>query len=108
VAKGDRRYAPSATARNCTPRVRRGMADDGDQITLTARLHPQDAEAAVLVVEGDAFDQARQDFAIGLATFISAWSILDDHERCGGRGDANLNAACLRPEHAAVYNPSPR
>ena len=30
----------------------RGVADDGYQITLAARLHPQDAEAAVLVVEG--------------------------------------------------------
>ena len=37
---------------------RRGMADDGDQVALAARLHPQDAEAAVLVVEGDALDEA--------------------------------------------------
>jgi hypothetical protein len=41
------------------------MADDGDQITLTARLHPQDAEAAVLVVEGDAFDAAGEVLALG-------------------------------------------
>jgi hypothetical protein len=34
------------------------MADNGDQIAPAARLHPQDAEAAVLVVEGDALDKA--------------------------------------------------
>jgi hypothetical protein len=36
----------------------RRMADDGDQVALAACLHPQDAEPAVLVVEGDAFDEA--------------------------------------------------
>jgi hypothetical protein len=41
------------------------MADDGDQITLTARLHPQDAEAAVLVVEGDALDEAGEILTVG-------------------------------------------
>jgi hypothetical protein len=34
------------------------MADDRDQITLAARLHPQHAEPAVLVVKGDALDEA--------------------------------------------------
>ena len=33
---------------------RRGMADDGDQVALSARLHSQDAKAAVLVVKGNA------------------------------------------------------
>src|SRR5512132_448279 len=36
----------------------RGVSDDGDQVTLAARLHPQDAEAAVLVVESHPLDQA--------------------------------------------------
>ena len=36
---------------------RRGVADDGDQVALAARLHPQHAEAAVVVVEGDALDE---------------------------------------------------
>ena len=44
---------------------RRGMADDGDQIALAARLHPQDTEAAVLVVEGDPLDQAGEVLALG-------------------------------------------
>ena len=34
------------------------MPDDGDQITLAARLHPQHAEAAILVVEGNPLDEA--------------------------------------------------
>jgi hypothetical protein len=33
------------------------VADDRDQIALVARLHPQHAEAALVVVEGDPFDQ---------------------------------------------------
>jgi hypothetical protein len=33
------------------------MADDGDQVALAACLHPQHAEPAVLVVEGDALDE---------------------------------------------------
>ena len=37
---------------------RSGVTDDGDQIALTPRLHPQHAEAAVHVVEGDALDEA--------------------------------------------------
>ena len=41
------------------------MADDGDQIALAARLHPQDAEAAVLVVEGDPLDEAGEVLAFG-------------------------------------------
>ena len=44
---------------------RRGMADDGDQVALAARLHPQDAEPAVLVVEGDALDEAGEVLAVG-------------------------------------------
>jgi hypothetical protein len=34
------------------------MADDGDHITLAARLDLEDAEAGVLVVEGDPLDEA--------------------------------------------------
>jgi hypothetical protein len=36
------------------------MADDGDQITLTASFDTQNAEAVLGVVEGDAVDQAGQ------------------------------------------------
>jgi hypothetical protein len=43
----------------------RRMADDGDRIPLAPRLHPQDAEAAVLVVKRDALDQAGEVVAFG-------------------------------------------
>ena len=43
----------------------RSVADDRDQIAMAARLDPQDAEAAVLVVEGDALDQAGEVLAFG-------------------------------------------
>ena len=38
----------------------RSVADDRDQIAMAARLHPQHAKAALLVVEGDTLDQARE------------------------------------------------
>jgi hypothetical protein len=41
---------------------RRGMADDGDQIALAARLHPQDAEAVLVIMEGHALDEPGEDF----------------------------------------------
>ena len=44
---------------------RGGMADDGDQIALATVFHPQDAEAAILVMEGDAFDEAGEVLAFG-------------------------------------------
>ena len=37
------------------------MAENGDQIALTPRLHPQYAEPVLLVVEGDALHQATED-----------------------------------------------
>src|SRR5262249_20416334 len=39
----------------------RGMAEDGDDIPLTAGFDPQDAEAVLVVVERDALDEAGQD-----------------------------------------------
>ena len=41
-----------------------GVAHHGDQIAVPARLGPQDAEAAVGAVEGDALDQAGQDLPV--------------------------------------------
>ena len=41
---------------------RRRMADDGDEIALAPRLHLQDGEAVVLVVEGHALDRADERF----------------------------------------------
>jgi len=42
-------------------RDHRGMAKDGDQVALAARLDPQHAEPVLLVVERDALYQASQD-----------------------------------------------
>jgi hypothetical protein len=36
------------------------LADDRDQVTLAAHLHPEDAEPALFVVEGDPLDEAGQ------------------------------------------------
>jgi hypothetical protein len=37
------------------------VAENGDQIALTPRLHPQYAEPVLRVVEGDALHQATED-----------------------------------------------
>ena len=37
------------------------VAENGDQIALIPRLHPQHAEPVLLVVEGDALHQATED-----------------------------------------------
>ena len=39
-----------------------GVADDGDQFAVAARLDAENAEAVLGVVEGDALDKARQNF----------------------------------------------
>ena len=39
----------------------RRLAENGDQIALTPRLHPQYAEPVLLIVEGDALHQATED-----------------------------------------------
>ena len=41
---------------------RRRVADDGDQVAVSARLDPENAEAVLGVVEGDALDQTGEDF----------------------------------------------
>ncbi len=44
---------------------RGGVADDGHQLPVPARLDPQDAEPAVLAVEGHALDGTGEDFTLG-------------------------------------------
>ncbi len=39
-----------------------GMADDGYQIAVSARLRPQNAKAVLGVVEGDPFNEACENF----------------------------------------------
>ncbi len=41
---------------------RRGVADHGHQVPMSPRLGPQNAEAILGVVEGDALNQSRQNF----------------------------------------------
>jgi hypothetical protein len=41
------------------------MADDGDQVPLAPRLHPQDAEPTVLVVECHPLDETGEVLAVG-------------------------------------------
>jgi hypothetical protein len=41
------------------------MTNDGDQIAMATSLHPQDAKTVLGVMEGDSFNQARDDLAIG-------------------------------------------
>jgi len=41
------------------------MADDGHQIALAAGFDPQNAEAVLLVVVGDALDESGQDLPAG-------------------------------------------
>src|ERR1700687_2150536 len=61
-------------ARRCDPLAggdHRGVADDGDQFAVAARLDAQDAQAVLGVVEGDALDKACQNlpgrrFQLGL------------------------------------------
>ena len=38
------------------------MSNDGHQITVAARLRPWNAEAVLVVVEGDPLDEARENF----------------------------------------------
>jgi hypothetical protein len=45
-------------------RDHRGMANDGDQITLTSGFDAQNAEAVLGVVKRDAVDQPGQDFCL--------------------------------------------
>ena len=42
---------------------RRGVADDGDKVAMTARLHAQDAEAILLIVERHALDDSGENLS---------------------------------------------
>ena len=46
-------------SRNCC-----GMADDGHDVTMTARLGAQNAKAILCVVVGNALNEARQHFLV--------------------------------------------
>jgi hypothetical protein len=50
----------SARLNELAGRDHRGVAENGDQVALPTRFDPQDAEAVLRVVEGDALDQTGQ------------------------------------------------
>ena len=56
---------PAARLHELTGADRGGVADNGDQIALAAGLHPEDAEAAVLVVECHPLNEAGEVLAFG-------------------------------------------
>jgi hypothetical protein len=69
LAGANGRNWPSAARGSCTRcrgvlawRYGRGVPDQGDELTLALDLQPQDAEAAIGVVERDALDQSREAF----------------------------------------------
>jgi hypothetical protein len=66
-----------------------GMADNGDQIPLTARLHTQHCKAVFLVVERDALNEPSEDLgaALGRARF---------HRERLSTGDPTLSAGTRR------------
>src|SRR5512132_2583160 len=72
---------------------RRRMTDDGNQIALAARLHPQHAEAVVLVVEGHALDEAGQVFARRLSG--RWWLHYDPGARRQARRASSAAAPCV-------------
>ena len=41
------------------------MTDDGDQVTMSTRLDPENAKAILGIVEGHALDQAGKDLMLG-------------------------------------------
>ena len=79
----------------------RGVADDGYQITLAARLHPQDAEAAVLVVKGDALDETGEVLTFGCSLRPTEARLFHS---CGSRPGIQRHtdrpAIAAMPEHA--------
>ena len=52
-----------------------GVADDGHQIAVAARLRPENAEAVLGVVEGDPLDEAGEHF-------LSRWLRTGSHADC--------------------------
>ena len=74
---------------------RRGVADDGHQIAMSACLRPQNAEAVLGVVEGDPLDEAGEHF-------LGRWFRLRLHV------DGRINVSALRapiPRHLEVTGP---
>ena len=78
-----------------------GMADDGNQVALAAGLHPQDAKAAILVVERNALDEAREVLAFGCSLRPTEARLFHS---CGSRPGIQQHydkpASAAMPDHA--------
>ena len=58
---------PVTSRRDPFPRRDRGrVANDGNEVSMSARLDPQHAEPGLSTVEGDPLDDAGDHFLVGL------------------------------------------
>jgi hypothetical protein len=80
---------------------RRRMTDNGDQIALAARLHPQHAEAVILVVEGHPLDEAGQVLACRLSG--RCWSDHNQDARQQARRTSSAAASPCIPECGSFH-----
>ena len=96
-----------------------GMADHGHQVAMPPRLRPQDAEAVLQVVEGDALDQTGQDLPVrglwmlagaGFHDVPSAGAVSNSFTRsnCRARAAAALSPAMDMPSSSAAASSSSR
>jgi hypothetical protein len=86
---------PVANGRNpLTGRNHGGVANDRDEIAVTARLDPNDAKAIVGILVGDALNQPGQHFPIG-------WLWLRLHD-----GHRSVVAKTLAPDAKVQRNPA--
>jgi hypothetical protein len=88
---------------------RRGMADDGDEIALAARLHPQHAKAAVLVMERHPLDKAGEVLAVGgrMWRFHSRRPYSSIRLQMPFAHSLNNARLCQKPPSTALIEPSP-
>src|SRR5215469_6061134 len=92
-------------------RDHRRVTEHGDQVALTAGFDPQHAEAVLVVVEGDALDQAGQD--LGRARrrcarhpgTMEIGCLVRYHDRAGSvPGGARIRAAASRARAVARFD----
>ncbi len=78
------------------------MADNGDQLAVAARLHPQHAEAVLGVVERHPLDEASEDLAIGCLTLVAQHAVRQDAPPFG-----QSCQLCARLTPPSIGEPSP-
>jgi len=85
-------------ARRCDPLAggdHRGVADDGDQFAVAARLDAQNAKTVLGVVKGDALDKACQNLP-GRRFQLGLWRAV--HEVPRSASVPSLKKSCFPPE----------